>query len=127
MSATAQHQPSAAVRAKAERLLADGKVHRVEGMPRRFMVEGDTDIYKVTVGPNTTWCDCKSARGPRPAGAECSHGLAGVMRFEAEHEGSRLLNGARISGGYFRSVEAAAARAAELRREHLPFSTEAAA
>lgn len=80
---------SAQTEAKAERLLADGHVHKVdEERPRLFMVDssaGDRQ-YRVVIGRYMSWCDC-------PAGgraAECSHQRAARMLFERENAGSRL-------------------------------------
>lgn len=87
---TTQPRPSAHVQAKADRLLAEGRVRHVDREPRGFTVDGDTGAYHVSVGRYSTWCTCPRARGIQPAGTECSHGLAAVRLFEREHGGSRL-------------------------------------
>lgn len=87
---------SAATEAKAERLLAEGKVHHVDDeRPRLFMVDATGGgQYRVVIGWHTSWCDCP--HGQR-AGcmATCSHATAARRLFERDHGGTSQFAGAR--------------------------------
>jgi uncharacterized Zn finger protein len=85
---------SAATEAKADRLLAEGKVHRVdENRPRLFMVDASGGgQYRVVIGGETAWCDCPAGRR-KACGADCSHVQACRKLFIEEH-GTTALPGA---------------------------------
>lgn len=77
---------TAATQAKADRLLAEGKVHHVDDeRPRLFMVDASGGgQYRVVIGRFLSWCDC-------PAGqrsASCSHATAARKLYENEHQGA---------------------------------------
>lgn len=68
---------SEAIKAKADRLLAEGRVdpQDVSGPIRLFEVQGDTDVYLVFVGAAVQVCYlCKASK----EGARCSHVEAAV-------------------------------------------------
>lgn len=85
---------SAATEAKADQLLADGHVHRVDAdRPRLFMVDASGGgQYRVVIGGETAWCDCPAGRR-RACVADCSHVIAARKLFVEEH-GTTALPGA---------------------------------
>jgi hypothetical protein len=78
---------SAATEAKADQLLANNKVHRLDDeQPRLFMVDATGGgQYRVVIGVACAWCSCP--HGARAGNmATCSHARA--ARELLEREGS---------------------------------------
>jgi hypothetical protein len=73
---------STAMNAKAERLLAEGRVDPINEEVRRFRVEGDTGIYDVILSPSFRYCSC-------PATADCSHVRASIELWYASAVNAR--------------------------------------
>jgi hypothetical protein len=84
-----------ATAAKADRLLATGKVHAAEG--DIYIVQGDSGTYIVTVlrmaqsgEPYTATCTCPRGRAEAPGGAHitsidgCAHIRAAMKRSRGE-------------------------------------------
>jgi hypothetical protein len=72
---------SAATQAKAERLLAEGRVEPLPLTVRLYRVTGDTGIHLVTMTAAYRSCDCEHGKkGER----DCSHILAAIAYFNAE-------------------------------------------
>lgn len=81
------------VEQKARRLLAEGKVvfDGTTGDIRKFVVAGDSGEWTVRWGPKGMACTC-------PARVRCSHELATILWWSAEHAGGNIVN--RYQEGY---------------------------
>lgn len=85
---------SAMTDAKADRLLEEGKVHKVDDeQPRLFHVDATGGgYYRVVIGHHTSWCNCPAGQRASCA-ATCSHATACRRLFEAEHGGTSEFAG----------------------------------
>ncbi len=75
---------SEATQAKADRLLAAGRVDPIDGELRRFRVDGHTGTYDVIVGGSFRCCSC-------PATTDCSHIVAAIRWWLSEIEATKYL------------------------------------
>lgn len=75
---------SAMTEAKAERLIAEGKVRPIDGEPRAFTVQGANGWYRVVIGAHMAWCSPLEGQPSYPhcRNGLCSHAIAGRRFLE---------------------------------------------
>jgi hypothetical protein len=106
---------SAATRAKADRLLAEGRVAPQPNPVQEFRVEGDGGIYRCFVGPTTRYCTCP--HGVHEAEGDCSHLEAAVSWVMGEGILAANGDGLPTSGRALRQLDNRAALARRRARD----------